>query len=238
MPTDAAVPVGRDNAATFSDYVFDQLRDDIVSGAFPAESRLSMKELTERYQVGTSPLREALHRLAGEGFVQFTGQRGFRVPPLSLDDLEDLITLRSLVEETAMRQAIARGDDAWEAGIVAAFHKLERQANRIAQSDDESVRKYETVHRAFHVSLYAGVASPRLAAMHANLFDQAFRYRKALHSAPVDPRDVLGEHRSVMEVVLSRNADAAVAVIRAHLELTRSAAGPEFASAATKSTRA
>ncbi|MDO8768712.1 MAG: FCD domain-containing protein [Burkholderiaceae bacterium] len=238
MLTDTAVRSGRDKAATFSDYVFDQLRDDIVSGAFPAETRLAMKELTERYQVGTSPLREALHRLAGEGFVQFVGQRGFKVPSLSREDLEDLIALRSLVEEAAMRQAIARGDDAWEAGIVGAFHKLERQANRIAHTDDASVIKYEVVHRAFHVSLYAGVTSPRLAALHSNLFDQAFRYRKALHGAPVEPHDVLDEHRSLMEIVLSRNADAAVQVIRAHFELTRIAASPQFAITTTNSIRA
>jgi DNA-binding GntR family transcriptional regulator len=238
MKASPTPPSGRDNAATYSDYVTGQLRGDIVSGTFAAESRLAMKQLSERYQVGTSPLREALHRLAGEGFVQFVGQRGFSVPPLNLADLEDLIALRALVEETAIRQAIARGDDAWEAGIVAAFHRLKRQVNRIARSDEESIRKYDAVHRAFHMSLYGGVTSQRLSSLHANLFDQAFRYRKAMHHAPIDPADVLAEHRSLMDVVLSKDVRAAVAVVRAHLELTRSAAERQFAGKVQKPPRA
>jgi GntR family carbon starvation induced transcriptional regulator len=211
-------------ATTYSDYVCDRLRADIVSGAFAPESRLAMKELCDRYEVGTSPIREALHRLTGEGFVQFFGQRGFRVPPLSLADLDDLTDLRRLVEEAAMRQAIERGDDAWEAGIVAAFHRLERQVGRFGSDDDEVIREYDAVHRSFHVALYAGVASPRLVALQANLFDQAFRYRKLLHREPISARQILSEHSSLMKLVLERNADAAVKAIHTHLQLTRGAA--------------
>lgn len=53
-----------------------------------------MKDLTNRYKVGLSPIREALHRLLGEGCVQSVGQRGFTVPPLSRQDLEDITALR------------------------------------------------------------------------------------------------------------------------------------------------
>lgn len=208
-------------AATYSDYVSDRLRADILSGALPAESRLAMKELCQRYEVGTSPIREALHRLTGEGFVQFFGQRGFRVPPLSLADLDDLTDLRMLVEEAAMRQAIERGGDAWEAGIVAAFHRLERQVGRFGSDDDAVIREYDAVHRSFHVALYAEVASPRLVALQANLFDQAFRYRKLLHREPISARQVLAEHRALMKRVLARDVEGAVKAMCAHLQLTR-----------------
>lgn len=211
-------------AATFSDYVFDRLRNDIIGGVYPPESRLAMKDLCERYEVGNSPLREALHRLTGEGFVQFFGQRGFRVPPLSVDDLDDLTDLRVMVEEAATRQAIERGDDAWEARIVAAFHRLERQVGRFGSDDDEVIREYDAVHRSFHMALYQGVASPRLIGLHANLFDQAYRYRKLLHSEPISAREVLAEHRKLMKLVLARDVEGAVKSIRAHLQLTRTPA--------------
>ena len=210
-------------AATFSDYVFDRLRDDIICGAFAPGARLAMKGLTERYDVGLSPIREALHRLTGEGFVQFFGQRGFRVPPLSLEDLDDLTDLRMMIEEAALRQAIARGDDAWEAGIVAAFHRLERQVGRFGSGDEAAIRQYDAVHRSFHVALFAG-AAPRLLALHANLFDQAFRYRKLLHREPISARQILAEHRTLMKLVLARDTAAAVKAVQAHLQLTRAPA--------------
>ncbi|MDO8248338.1 MAG: FCD domain-containing protein [Rhodoferax sp.] len=216
------------SAPTYSDYVFDHLRADIVSGALAPRAKLAMKDLSTRYKVGLSPIREALHRLVGEGFVQFVGQRGFTVPPLSLEDLEDLTALRSLVEEAAVRQAIARGDDAWEARIVAAFHRLDLQVSRempsFSGADDVAIARYDAVHRSFHMAMYAGVVSPRLTALHANLFDQAFRYRKTLHNQPLSGEEVLREHRHLMELVLGRQADAAVEALCAHLQLTKQSA--------------
>ncbi|MGQ0510723.1 MAG: GntR family transcriptional regulator [Betaproteobacteria bacterium] len=220
--------------ATYSDYVFDRLRGDIVSGAVEPSAKLAIRDLCVRYKVGMSPVREALHRLAGEGIVHLRGQRGFTAPPISADDLEDLTELRLVVEETALRKSIAHGDDTWEAGIVAAFHRLERQIGRFADMTDAAIRAYDVVHRDFHVALYAGAASPRLAALHASLFDQAFRYRKVLHEEAIPPRAVLAEHRSLMKVVLSRDAKAAIAAVHRHLELTRTAARKHFKSMASR----
>jgi len=224
-------------SATYSDYVFDRLRSDIVSGAVEPSSKLAIKDLCERYQVGMSPVREALHRLAGEGIVHLRGQRGFTVPPISGEDLEDITELRLVVEEAALRQSIARGDDAWEAGIVAGFHRLERQIGRFAGKSEAAVKEYDVVHRAFHVALLAGAGSPRLAALHESLFDQAFRYRKLLHEEAIAPAEVLAEHRSLMKRVLSRDTEAAVAAIRRHLELTRTAARRHFKPVAARKRR-
>ena len=217
-------PAKSSTAATYSDYVFDRLRGDLVVGAFSPGARLAVKDLCERYRVGASPVREALHRLAGERFVQFVGQRGFRVPPLSLADLDDLTDLRALIEEAAVRQAIARGDDSWESGIVAAFYRLEREVGRFGSNDEVTVRRYDEVHREFHLSLYVGAVAPRLIELHANLYDQAFRYRAMLHREPISPADVLTEHRMLMARVLARDTDASVQALRSHLELTRTLA--------------
>lgn len=64
------------------------MRGDIVSGAVESSAKLAIKDLCSRYKVGMSPVREALHRLAGEGFVRLRGQRGFTVPPISAEDLD------------------------------------------------------------------------------------------------------------------------------------------------------
>lgn len=231
-PTANMAPSG---SATFSDVVADSLRTDIVSGAWAPEVRLGMKDLCARYAMGMSPIREALHRLVGEGFVQFSGQRGFRVPALSLEDIEDLTLLRELTEEAAVRQAIARGSDAWEAGIVAAFHRYELQVRRMGDFsgfDDKAIRLYDAAHRDFHTSLYVGVVSPRVAALHRNLFDQAYRYRKTLHSPPSSTKRAIAVHRDLMDRVLSRDPEAAVAALHAHLRTTRDATARALGAAA------
>ena len=209
-------------ASTYSDAVFEHLRSDIVGGIYAPNTKLAMKALSERFAVGSSPIREALHRLAGEGLVDFVGQRGFRVPPLSLADLNDLTDLRILLEAAAVKQALTHGDDAWEAGLVAAFHQL---ALFLKKSDASyNTPAYERLHRQFHVQMYAGVVAPRLQALHSHLYDQAHRYRQAFTHEEVPPAKVLAEHKKLLTVFLARDVDAATAQMCRHLELTRTAA--------------
>ena len=92
------------------------------------ETNTAFKTLASTYGVGVSPLREALSRLASERLVTASGQRGFRVPPVSAAEMWEVIRLRQLLEREALADAIARGDAAWESAIVAAFHRLTRAA--------------------------------------------------------------------------------------------------------------
>lgn len=214
-------PAGTATPSTDSDPVSERLRHDIVTGAFAPGSRLGIKALCDRYGKGNSPVREALHRLAGERVVEFIGQRGFRVPPLALDDLDDLTALRSLIETAAVRLAIARGSDTWEEDLVVAFHRLALQSARLDSGDADASRRYDAAHRQFHLALCAGAQSQRLSDLQANLYDQAFRYRQFMHREPVSPAELLAEHSELMRLALSRQADAAVGRLQAHLSLTR-----------------
>jgi GntR family carbon starvation induced transcriptional regulator len=75
--------MAKDARKTLSESAYDALRDDIIRGRLEPEEKLRIEELRQKYATGASPLREALNRLAGEGFVTTEGQRGFRVAPLS-----------------------------------------------------------------------------------------------------------------------------------------------------------
>ena len=121
---------------TLAEKAYDALRHDIIRGAFPPESPLRLADLSERYGMGFSPLREALNRLQAERLVTAESLRGFRVAPLSPDELHDAIALRIQIESEALRSAIRLGDDAWAAGIVSALYALTLQAGRTgAQAD-------------------------------------------------------------------------------------------------------
>src|SRR5262245_1055433 len=72
------------NGQTLTEQVLDRLRDDIVSGRLAASEKLRVQDLSERYGVGASPLREALSRLTADGLVENESNRGFRVAPMSV----------------------------------------------------------------------------------------------------------------------------------------------------------
>jgi DNA-binding GntR family transcriptional regulator len=101
------------SAPPLVEQAFERLRRDVLTGAFAAGSKLKVEELQATYGVSSSPLREALNRLAQEGLVRADERRGFRVAALSLDDLHDITQMRLMLEVHALREAIERGSDAW-----------------------------------------------------------------------------------------------------------------------------
>ena len=112
--------------ATRTEQVYDVLRSELLNGDLRPGQKLKMVELTERFGVSQSVIREALTRLTEQGLLVATPQRGFRVRDLSIEDIAELTETRIQIESLALRLAVERGDLQWETGILAAHHRLER----------------------------------------------------------------------------------------------------------------
>ena len=202
-------------AKTLAEALMRQIRSDIVRGELRPGDRLGMRALQDRYDVGMTPLREALSRLAALSLVTADGQRGFRVAEASEADLIDLVKTMVWAECTALRASISLGDREWEANIVAAAHRLDIDGRRGAGRlfDD----KWEHDHRDFHRCLVAACAAPRLLSFRALLFEGMERYRRLSIVYGEGHRDADGEHRALVDSVLRRDAEAATRLLRAHL---------------------
>jgi DNA-binding GntR family transcriptional regulator len=111
-------------AVPLTEQAFRRLRQDVLTGTFAAGEKLKLDVLQEYYGFSSSPLREALSRLSQEGLVRADERRGFRVSPLSVEDMADITRMRLMLDPEALGAAIEAGDDEWEAGIVSAFHRL------------------------------------------------------------------------------------------------------------------
>ncbi len=212
----------RQNAKTLIEYAYQNLRRDIVRGILQPGSKLRIEQLRARYQVGSSTLREALTLLLSDALVTAEGQRGFKVSPVSMDDFRDITRLRKMMETLALRESIENGDDNWEAGVVAAFHRLSLVEERLEREADEVAESWEERNRAFHEALIAGCASKWLHHFRGILYQQSERYRRFCLVARDTGRNVHAEHKGIMEAVLARNADLACALTEEHIDRTLS----------------
>ncbi len=219
--TDAAVPSPEESVSADA---FRLLRADIISGALAAGSRLRFIELQARYGIGTSPLREALSRLAADRLVVQEVNRGFRVPPISLADFEDIAALRIELERQAIEAAVRSGDDAWEEGIVLAHHRLRRLGRQEAAPEGDAVpEEWEARHRAFHNALIAACGSPWTLHFCAVLHDQFDRYRRLAGRDPQVQVTLSQQHEELLDAAIARDAPRAGQVLADHIDLTRRA---------------
>lgn len=196
--------------------VLSRMRNDIVSCALKPGTRLRFETLKELYEVSFSTLREALSRLVAEGLVISEGQRGFIVAPVSLFDLTDLTNVRVLVERECIRLAIGRGDDKWEADIIATYHRMDRLQARLGANYYLS-EDWARLHEAFHVSLVAACNSPNLLEIRAKLFERAHRYRRMSSQFRTQWRAKDVEHKMIMDTVIARDTATAQDLVDRHI---------------------
>jgi DNA-binding GntR family transcriptional regulator len=226
MAKDSAEPSvdeARQSAKTLVEFAYNQIREQILTGKLEAGSKLKVEVLRAQFAVGASTMREALSLLIADALVTAEGQRGFRVAPISLEDLQDITNMRKLLECRALRESIENGSEEWEAGVVAAYHRLSRVEDRLYEDPAGTAAEWEIRNRAFHDALLAGCQSKWLHHFHNILYDQAVRYRRMILAAPQIGRDVRKEHEQILDAVLRRDADAACALTEDHIERTLSA---------------
>jgi len=206
-------------AGSLTEFALRQLREEIIAGQLPPGTKLQIDDLKARLGISASPLREALARLVSVGFVAAESQRGFRVTPMSREDLADITLARGVVEEAALRLSIIKGDDAWEAQLLGAFHRLDRAIQRIDNRGPGSVVEFCDLHKAFHVALIAACGSSRLLEEQARLYDQAERYRRRMMEGFIATigTDLTIEHRKLLDLALSRDVEGACKMLRQHL---------------------
>lgn len=203
-------------SATLASTVFERLREDILEGHFRPGEKLRISALEERYEVGTSPIREALNRLMSISLVQQVERRGFRVLTLGANDQNELNRTRCWINEIVIRESIACGNDAWEEAIVLAFHRLRRCPLLLA--DGHVNREWELMHRKFHASLIASCPSKWMRDFHEVLFDRADLARRA-SARRIDQATSLAEHHDIMDAVLNRDVTLAVHLLNKAVDL-------------------
>jgi GntR family transcriptional regulator, carbon starvation induced regulator len=198
--------------------LFDQLRADILSCRLQPSERLLFRELAQKYGSGMSRLRETLVRLGADGLVVSDENRGFRVAPVSRDELLDLIQMRSELEALAIRLAIEKGDLRWEADIIARHHEVSRIP--VFDEDSRLSERWDEANAAFHHSLYAACGSPLLINFCDLLRERYGRYRRlwAAHSNPT--AETARDHEKLVRAVTAKDAATAVPLIRAHFDRT------------------
>lgn len=205
---------------TLVEGAYRQLRIDIIGGHLAPGEKLRVEHLKGQYGIGAGTLREALALLMSDALVTSEGQRGFHVAPISLKDIKDITDTRVLLETEALRLSIKAGDDEWEAGLIAAFHKLGKIDEKLGNRASHLIMEWEERNRNFHEALIAACDSRWLHYLIGLLYRQSERYRHLSISTPVLPRDVHIEHTSIFEATLNRDVKRACRALEQHIRLT------------------
>lgn len=207
-------------ASTLVDLAIENIRRDILTGVFAPGSKLRIEELRNSYGIGASPLREGLSRLVSCGLVTAQGQRGFRVPPVSDEDIRDITNTRKLLERAALTDSLTNGDAEWEAQVVAAYAALDKAHQRLQESSGATIDAWEQANYEFHDALVSACQSKWQLNFRQIVYDQAKRYRRLVVLDEEQERGAHEEHRQMLQAAVARDIERSCQLADDHAERT------------------
>jgi len=197
--------------STRASAVAQEIRRLVLSGDLPPGTRLRQDELAKRFEVSTTPVREALTALAREGLVRYDAHRGVIVFSPSVADLRENYEIRGVLESFATQHAAAMmsSDD---------LKRLDVLIAKMGNSKD--IGDYQELNREFHRVIYQSAKRPRLLENIETLRD-AFEAYVGLHKMQPDGayvKRVGKEHAAIAAALGKRDGDLASKLMAEHIQ--------------------
>lgn len=192
--------------------VYEAIRRQIITGQRAGGEWLREEELATTLSVSRTPVREALRRLAAEGLVQHERNRGVRVASWTQEDLDEIFSLRSVLEPWASALAAAGGRAPTDQ-LASLADRMDRAAAGPAPDFDEITELNNTFHRL----VLDASGNRRLASMLVALVDVPLVWRTFSHYSPEALRRSLAHHHELVDALRAGDADWAESVMRSHV---------------------
>jgi DNA-binding GntR family transcriptional regulator len=187
------------------------LRHEIVPG-----ERLSHEELVLRLKISQTPIREALSRLAQEGYVTRLTNRGYRVSEMTAEEVEELFGLRGALEAYCIDEAVRRVTPEG----LAELEQSVKTSRKAIVANDPLVDRY-IINKDFHVTL-AEIAGNGAVRRVLNDACEKLVLKRRIEGVSHGGFEVLRRHREIFQAIKRKDAKKAQEIMRSHLQEIKS----------------
>ena len=191
---------------------YERVRRDIISCVIAPGSEISEAQLCSHYKLGKAGVRVALTKLSHDGLVRAIPRRGYRVVPVTLQDLHDVFELRLMLEPAAARMAAGRVNT----NELKAYDEICRAGYQ--PGDARSTSRFLEANKAFHVTIAQAAGNARLAAAIEHLLDEMTRLLHLGLGLRKGPQDVQHEHKSLVKALARGDGETAQRICREQIE--------------------
>ncbi len=205
----------RKSLNTLTEQVYKELRAAIVTGKIEGGSRLVESALAAELKVSRTPVREALHRLAVEGFLYSIPRSGYIVNEMSDYDIVDLFSTRLAIEKLAAMLAM---DRITPVELEQMELNLKMTEEKIRQGHTEDLTELDI---AFHGIIYKASRSKSLFQICQSLSDHTLKYRIALIHIPEFAEKTRKGHAQIFQAFVEKDKKKLEKALHGHLELAK-----------------
>ncbi len=189
-----------------------RIRDRIIDLSYPPGERLSEARLADEFGLGRSPIRTALARLEGEGWIEVSPQSGTFVRALTAREIDELTELRAILESHCITIAATRISDSEIEQLRAGFEGV---APRVRMGDAEA---FIALDEDLHALVYRLGGNGLIAETLMALRDKVQWIRRACAVSKPRIQEGFAEVEAIFDALSRRDPAAASARMRAHVE--------------------
>jgi DNA-binding GntR family transcriptional regulator len=200
----------RGTSVRLSDKAYDLIRHKIITLELPPLAPIDEQSLIEDLQVGRTPIREALQRLAAEDLVFFAPRRGMFVADISITDLQKIFEVRLVLEGFCARLAAQRI-------LPEQLCEMKAITGQLCLVPDSDRRALMHIDEAFHDLLYEAADNEFIAEPLRRLHAQSFRLWHMALDRMGTVRHAMEQHVEITAALEARDEDRAEALIRQHI---------------------
>ena len=186
-----------------TDTAYERVKRDILECVLVPGAEVTERLLRDRYAIGKAPLREALVRLGHEGLVQSVPRSGYRVTPVTIQDVQDIFALRLLLEPAAARLAAGRIDG------PSLVRLNEPCLTGYVPGDRASESAFLRANREFHAAIANASGNRRLARVLQQLLEGTERLFHMGLAVRDRTEEMKHEHQALMKALIDADGDAA-----------------------------
>lgn len=205
-----------------ADHAYRAIRDDILSGRRPGGEWLREEDLAAEIGVSRTPVREALRLLGAEGLVQHERNRGVMVQSWSVADVDEIFSLRSLLEPWGCRMAAELGQ-----ADITALSTLADDMDAAVSTADPDLDRLTTLNNRFHLMILQSAGNSRLVGVVASVVQVPLVWRTFSHYSPGALRRSLAHHHELVEAIAAGDGDWAESVMRSHVRAAWNSIRPD-----------
>ena len=203
---------------------YEVLRSGLIWGRWKSGERLIPQHLKDEFGCTSSVLREAMLRLAGEGFVISEKNQGFRAVVHSPETFRQASHLRLILEKEAVELSLKNADFEWELSLSAAYQKLAHVEKQMIATNDAKkyVMHWSLQDWEFHETLMSACGSDLLLRAYKSAFDTFRMYAVSSFQNYGFSQDITAqEHFAIYETAMKRDVKGCIRAIETHLTLYR-----------------
>jgi DNA-binding GntR family transcriptional regulator len=207
--------MSRNQKELLSAKTYQLIKDDIVSCVFDPGQFIAQANLVEKYNVGLTPVREALRQLTQEGFVLPVPRMGYIVSTITHQDVQEIYELRLILETASVKMAAKRG-------AQETLQKILQSANfTYVYKDRQSYTLFLKQNADFHISIAAASENQRLVLSISKTMDELNRVFHLGLDLKDSAEEMRTDHLMLAEALSKRDPDLAEKLVQAEILRSR-----------------